>query len=171
MKFWVAIVAALGLHAALLLYRATPIQFAVDGSPIVLARVAARSVGNVSAFSGSRRKISHGSGTVLRKNLETHPSQFSSPGKSDELIDSNELFRLGNKRPEYPRIAVESGWEGTVLIKLSLSENGSVKDVAIAESSGYQILDESAVTAAMGWRLANYRAEEVRVPIRFALVP
>jgi len=45
----------------------------------------------------------------------------------------------------YPPIARKMGWEGRVLLSITLREDGSLKDVKVLESSGYQVLDKNAV--------------------------
>jgi len=44
----------------------------------------------------------------------------------------------------YPRIARRMGWEGLVGISLHIEDDGSLKQVHIARSSGHKILDENA---------------------------
>lgn len=48
----------------------------------------------------------------------------------------------------YPDSAKESGFQGTVKLRLHISYVGELMDVAVKESSGYKILDESALRAA-----------------------
>lgn len=58
----------------------------------------------------------------------------------------------GNRPPNYPALAQQRGWEGTVLLRLTIGANGSVTDVEIARSSGYDLLDAEAVAAVRTWR-------------------
>ncbi len=44
----------------------------------------------------------------------------------------------------YPRIARRMGWEGLVGISLHIENDGSLKQVQIARSSGHKVLDENA---------------------------
>jgi TonB family protein len=48
----------------------------------------------------------------------------------------------------YPTQAIHNGWEGMVTLRLILGNDGRVKDISVAESSGYAQLDEEAVIAA-----------------------
>lgn len=84
-------------------------------------------------------------------------------------INQNQVADLGNSLPEYPRIAIESGWEGALSLRLLLSSDGFVKEVFLEETSGYPILDESALTAAKTWKLSQYAGKEITVPIHFEL--
>lgn len=45
----------------------------------------------------------------------------------------------------YPRIARKMGWQGRVLISFVICRDGSVKDIRIVESSGFNALDKNAV--------------------------
>ncbi len=52
-----------------------------------------------------------------------------------------------HKKAVYPRMARKMGWEGRVKVSFSILSNGSVSDVKIAQSSGIELLDKSAVEA------------------------
>ena len=45
----------------------------------------------------------------------------------------------------YPRIARKMGWQGRVLISFVICKDGSVKNIQIVESSGFNALDKNAV--------------------------
>jgi periplasmic protein TonB len=53
----------------------------------------------------------------------------------------------GGERPQppYPQIALEQGDQGTVTLLMSADEAGNVISIDVKESSGFQILDHSAV--------------------------
>lgn len=75
---------------------------------------------------------------------------------------------MGNRMPEYPGVAVEAGWQGTVVLSLLLGSSGEVERVRVAESSGYRVLDGAAEVAARSWKIKD-RKGEVTVPIRFVI--
>jgi protein TonB len=58
----------------------------------------------------------------------------------------------GNPPPEFPELARQNGWYGTVLLKLWIDEGGRVTDVRVEKSSGYGVLDAAAVNAVKRWR-------------------
>jgi protein TonB len=80
-----------------------------------------------------------------------------------------------NPPPPYPATARRRGWEGKVLLRVEVSASGSVRDVAVEQSSGFASLDEAAQQAVYRWRfkpaLQNGRPVPglVRVPIHFKL--
>lgn len=78
-------------------------------------------------------------------------------------------------RPKYPTIARRRGWEGTVLLELTIDASGAVTDVTVKESSGRNALDRAAVSRAETWQfepaLRNGEAivDTLEVPVTFAL--
>jgi TonB family protein len=103
---------------------------------------------------------------------------------SQVLIDQTGKIRgivtpvkpLNTERPPYPRRARESGWQGRVILQLSISPHGRVMTAAIHESSGYSLLDNSAIQAAKNWTFEPAKnggfpvASTVNIPIQFDLV-
>jgi len=58
----------------------------------------------------------------------------------------------GNAPPQYPDQARNNGWAGTVLLKLWVDASGQVTKVHVERSSGYAVLDASAVSAVRQWK-------------------
>lgn len=52
-----------------------------------------------------------------------------------------------NKNISYPYMARKMGWSGKVKVSFIIAEDGSVKDVKILESSGFDLLDRNAADA------------------------
>ncbi|WP_447968876.1 energy transducer TonB [Nitrospira sp. M1] len=79
------------------------------------------------------------------------------------------------QRPPYPRFAREQGWEGITILRISIESDGSVTSAKTQKSSGYPILDESAVQTVTQWIFAPAKngefdvASTVDLPIRFDL--
>lgn len=55
------------------------------------------------------------------------------------------LFNAISKFKKYPRIALSRGWEGKVIVELSLDGNGKLKSKKIIQNSGYEVLDQQAL--------------------------
>lgn len=72
----------------------------------------------------------------------------------------------------YPPEAIARGLEGEVRLLLTLAENGTIVDAAVAGSSGHAILDQAAVRAAhaMG-ALPGANRRELILPVVFQLRP
>jgi len=52
---------------------------------------------------------------------------------------------IGNAN--YPSTAVEQGISGDVTLMVSLNQNGTIKTIQLIKSSGYKLLDQSAITS------------------------
>ncbi len=80
-----------------------------------------------------------------------------------------------NSPPVYPEIARMRGYEGLVLIFAEILPNGRVGEVKIRKSSGYAILDQSALQAIKPWKFEPARKAGnpftawVELPIKFIL--
>ncbi len=102
------------------------------------------------------------------------PSVMSDEKKGAVVEANPSLFE--NPSPLYPQLARRKGWEGTVILRVFLTEEGVVKNISVEKSSGHRMLDESALKTVSQWtfepaRQGNQRfSSEVKVPIRFVLV-
>ena len=81
-----------------------------------------------------------------------------------------------NPTPPYPLLARRMGAEGVVVLRILVHEDGSVKEVKVRQSSGFKLLDESALrTVRDRWHFLPARLNDkpvtswVEVPIRFVL--
>lgn len=72
---------------------------------------------------------------------------------------------LDRVEPGYPERARRSGWEGTVILKIQIMENGRTGSIDIASSSGYEALDEAAVSAVEKWRFIPARDKSSGQPV------
>jgi protein TonB len=90
------------------------------------------------------------------------------------LVMAKPLYRK-NPPPRYPRSARRKGHEGTVILEVFVDETGRVKNLKVFKSSGYDILDKTAVSSVQKWLFEpgtrNGKAAEmwVRIPVRFQL--
>jgi protein TonB len=57
-----------------------------------------------------------------------------------------------NPKPAYPPEALRAGWQGRVVLRVLVSEVGTVTAVSVETSSGYRVLDEAAMAAMRSWR-------------------
>jgi protein TonB len=80
-----------------------------------------------------------------------------------------------NTPPAYPVIARMRGYEGMVLLAAEIFTDGGVGSLKIKKSSGYEVLDRSAVKAVKTWkfepgaRLGKPVSMWVDVPVKFIL--
>ena len=98
----------------------------------------------------------------------------------DHTAQTRELYTpvkpLKTTRPPYPRQARQQGWQGRVVVRLTIAANGTVESGTIHQSSGYQVLDDNALNAATQWTFEAAKngafpvATAVNIPIQFDLV-
>lgn len=81
----------------------------------------------------------------------------------------NEIRRLIDSRKVYPRIALRNGWEGRVLVELSLADGGALEDVQIVAASGHRVLDSATVRAVRAAGPYPPLEGKVRVPVTYRL--
>jgi len=81
-----------------------------------------------------------------------------------------------NPAPDYPVEARRRAEHGTVVLRIKVAADGAVAMVEVAQSSGFDLLDDAALDAVRrGWRFVPARRDGValeswvEVPIRFAL--
>lgn len=72
---------------------------------------------------------------------------------------------LTGEKPHYPQRAERNGWEGTVLLSLSINTNGEIEKVGITKTSGYALLDHQARKSVSAWRFKPARRNGVAIAI------
>lgn len=77
--------------------------------------------------------------------------------------------------PEYPPVAMRSGDQGTVLVRVEVGADGVPTSVEVAQRSGSRDLDRAAVNAVRQWRFQPAQRDGqavtgvVTVPIDFKM--
>lgn len=99
-----------------------------------------------------------------------------------DAVSSMNVFReavplyKNNPPPRYPRMARKRGYQGKVVLSVYVDDQGRVENLWVFESSGYRVLDNSAVKAVKGWIFEpGMKGDKkvsmwVKVPVRFNLV-
>jgi protein TonB len=83
---------------------------------------------------------------------------------------------LKNRPPVYPRLAIELGYEGTIILNVEVSSEGRCANIQIVKSAGYSILDNAALKAVRQWSfkpaslLNRPISSRVEIPITFRLI-
>jgi TonB family protein len=92
-----------------------------------------------------------------------------SPAGAADVLDR--IRRLIDSEKSYPRIARKNGWEGRVLVEISLAAGGALEDVQIVDPSGYGVLDAATLKAVR--RAGPFPPHEgkVRVPVTYRIDP
>jgi len=92
--------------------------------------------------------------------------------------DQPPRYKLGSGTtpyPPYPMVARRNGYQGRVVVRLAVAPDGRATDAQVLESSGHDVLDQSAVDTLKGWKLEPALSGgkpvpgSVNVPVRFRL--
>ncbi len=90
------------------------------------------------------------------------------------IVEAAPLYQQ-NPKPEYPLLARRRNWQGTVILSVVVSVEGRGTSIRIHRSSGYGMLDKSALQAVSSWSFrpgikgATPFEMEVLVPVHFTL--
>jgi periplasmic protein TonB len=90
------------------------------------------------------------------------------------IFEARPIYRI-NPPPSYPIIARKRGYQGNVVLEVLINKQGKVIDLRVFSSSGYSILDKTAIASVKKWLFepgmrGNDKIEMwVRVPIQFKL--
>ncbi|KAA8735385.1 energy transducer TonB [Acinetobacter qingfengensis] len=82
---------------------------------------------------------------------------------------------LSNPTPDYPEVALDRGWEGSVMLRVKVAANGSPLSVSIKQGSGKKVLDDAAIRTVKRWKFSPAKRGStpiegwVDVPINFKL--
>lgn len=91
-----------------------------------------------------------------------------------KMVDATPRYE-SNPLPKYPYLARQRHWEGRVWLLATVSGEGRVLDLEVSSSSGYGLLDKSAMKTVRRWRFVPAMrggvpvASQVRIPVEFRL--
>jgi len=132
--------------------------------PIHLTGEAIKKRFRTAAVSTAEQNTKSMSKTVLQRDKSSRPAG----------IHAAVMYRH-NPAPNYPALARRRNWQGTVVLAVVVTVEGKGKSVRIHRSSGYTILDKSALHSVRSWRFqpgteAGKAIEmEVLLPVHFRL--
>ncbi len=120
--------------------------------------------------------------TTIPEKVENKPVSSSvsavspSPEPTEMVKEVLAVPRYGeNTPPVYPAVARRRGYEGIVILSAEILVNGNVGKLKIKKSSGYGMLDRSALETVRKWKFEPGRrmgypvTMYVEVPVRFIL--
>lgn len=121
---------------------------------------------------------------ATRRVAEKSQAESSKPGASARsagidsapMVDADyKAAYLNNPKPPYPPVAFQLRIEGTVRLKALVLPDGSCGEVLLAQSSGNELLDQSALNTVAKWKFSPAKlqgkdvSQWVAIPITFAL--
>lgn len=118
--------------------------------------------------SEDREHVGDGSSPVPGESSTT----FSSSGQASA---EGKPGYLKNPPPHYPAESVSRGEEGLVLLSVTVDKTGRARSVELKQTSGFSLLDKSALKAVRGWKFnpgkLGFMASESNlvIPIRFRI--
>jgi protein TonB len=96
----------------------------------------------------------------------------SEPSGKVEEAQFSIISKLVREHLEYPYLARRMGWEGEVLLFFRLNPTGEVEEIKVLKSSGFEVLDTSAVNAVKRASKHFPRPNQIvliKLPIQFKL--
>lgn len=102
-------------------------------------------------------------------------TQANSTTSNDLPVISNPRYRSPPSPPDYPQRALDAGIEGTVLVRVTISADGSIMAARVHQSSGNASLDAAALKAVRSWSFMPAQRDGksipsiVQLPVRFNL--
>jgi len=100
---------------------------------------------------------------------------YGGSGDDGSMVPFSRVNYADHPKPEYPERARREGWEGTVLVRVLVDQKGRSKRVELSRSSGFEILDQTAIETVKKWRFQPARSGEsaveswVNIPVVFRL--
>jgi periplasmic protein TonB len=80
------------------------------------------------------------------------PAPAPMPAPAKVVLPSSDAEYLHNPKPPYPRMSTTMGEQGNVMVRVFVGADGFPKDVELQKSSGFERLDQAALTAVKQWR-------------------
>src|SRR5262245_20718852 len=105
----------------------------------ILALAACRAVEAPAAASAPR------TGPLIAEDRAVEPSSTPARAAAPEMPAAGGV-------PAYPELSRRLQEEGTVELEIEILQNGAVRSVEVARSSGHRRLDDAALAAARTWR-------------------
>lgn len=124
--------------------------------------------------------------TLLIEHIPSQSHQLATSQRTDKQLFNSHLAhdKIGHALQQrlnadfiYPWLARKRGWEGNVMLSLRVEQNGQLRDIKISQTSGYKVLDNSALDSA---RKINFLPEAagllhgntitLQIPVQFQLL-
>jgi protein TonB len=146
-------------------------------SPTPVPAAATHEASNITPAPGLLPAVPERDDAAGQTNPQPAQASAGSQAAAGEMT-SGPVFNAGylhNPPPDYPAIAQQRAWQGTVLLKVQVLASGKPSQIEIVSSSGHASLDDAARDAVTSWRFVPARRGGqpvdgwVQVPIEFKL--
>lgn len=111
---------------------------------------------------------------IAEKEAVARRSAFQDAGQQDSTVIHEAEYRRKTP-PNYPRRALDLGQQGAVSLHVLVNAKGLPKELKVASSSGYRLLDKAAIAAVKKWEFIPAHSAQgsagswVRVPVNFVI--
>jgi protein TonB len=113
--------------------------------------------------------------SLIENTANKEYTSLSNQDRNNKIEEETFPTYLKNPKPRYPIMARRRKIEGVVLLKVEVLPNGKVGNIKVQRTSGYRILDESALHAIKDWIFIPAKRNGMcikvwtNIPIRFQL--
>jgi len=103
-----------------------------------------------------------------------HPEQSPSHTPAAPIIEAVPMYKK-NSPPLYPKLARKRGYQGKVVLEVLVKKDGHAGSIRLITSSGYKILDKTAIKGVKKWLFhPGKKGDElvemwVKIPVSFIL--
>jgi len=115
---------------------------------------------------------------IKQKQAVQTEAMTAAPALSDDQllpVITKPSFSAKPQPPVYPKLALKRRWQGQALVQALVNEQGVTERVELVQSTGYTLLDQSALTAVSAWSFAAAERDGlstrawVQVPVNFTI--
>lgn len=109
------------------------------------------------------------------KNSAATGATSATPAAPKIELPSSDADYLNNPKPPYPPLSKRMGEQGKVVVRTLIGTDGQAQEVQLAQSSGFERLDQAALNAARRWRYVPGKRDGVpqamwfNIPFNFQL--
>ena len=83
---------------------------------------------------------------------------------SSDFLSAHEMMSAEKPLPTYPKVARQKGWQGTVLLKVTVQEEGKPSEILIEQTSGFELLDQAAIKSVKNWKFRGLHSGKLALP-------
>jgi len=84
--------------------------------------------------------------------LDSAPAERPAPARQPVELPSSGAEYLRNPKPTYPPMSKRLNGQGTVMVRVLIGADGNAQKAEIQESSGFERLDQAALSTVLIWR-------------------
>jgi len=85
------------------------------------------------------------------------------------VVSNLDERRISGNPPRYPMESRRKKEQGTVVLRLVIGTDGRIENIGVAQSSGFDRLDQAALDAVRGWRWQPILQNGSAIPVRGVL--